>query len=151
MNYTLFFLIASIDSISDETSHQLLRPKESRSQSVKYDQARKSNTNSNKQKAFKPGFRRNQQRQISQRPRKAHSVVLSESGKGDAWEANQNLIASLRSENHYLKSQLKKYREELKTVERQCKIQDARLTKVMTKMMFQGKICELKIRRHFSV
>ncbi|KAL5104198.1 Lebercilin [Taenia crassiceps] len=49
----------------------------------------------------------------------------------EAWQASQNLIASLRSENHLLQSQLKDCRVELRTVQRQCKVQSARLTKAV--------------------
>ncbi|KAL5971830.1 Mucolipin-3, partial [Taenia solium] len=49
----------------------------------------------------------------------------------EAWQASQNLIASLRSENYLLQSQLKDCRVELRTVQRQCKVQSARLTKAV--------------------
>ncbi|CDS43312.1 Lebercilin [Echinococcus multilocularis] len=49
----------------------------------------------------------------------------------EAWQASQNLIGSLRSENHLLQSQLKECRIELRTVQRQCKVQSARLSKVV--------------------
>ncbi|VDM24041.1 unnamed protein product [Hydatigera taeniaeformis] len=49
----------------------------------------------------------------------------------EAWQASQNLIASLRSENHLLQNQLKECRVELRTVQRQCKVQSARLSKAV--------------------
>ncbi|VUZ46644.1 unnamed protein product [Hymenolepis diminuta] len=78
------------------------------------------------------GFHKNQT-QALERQRKIQLALSSELGLGDTWEANQNLIASLKSENHYLKCQLKQCQGELKTVERQCKVQNARLTKTVSK------------------
>ncbi|KAM7540453.1 hypothetical protein Aperf_G00000046206 [Anoplocephala perfoliata] len=55
----------------------------------------------------------------------------SDAGLREAWQASQNVIASLRNENHLLQCQLKNCQEELKTVQRQCKVQNARLTKAI--------------------
>nr|CDS33621.1 Protein C6orf152 [Hymenolepis microstoma] len=85
-----------------------------------------------KSHGYVTGFLKNHH-QIRERQRKVQPALSSESGLGDTWEANQNLIASLRSENHYLKSQLKECQGELKTVQRQCKVQNARLTKAVGK------------------
>ncbi|VDN25164.1 unnamed protein product, partial [Dibothriocephalus latus] len=43
----------------------------------------------------------------------------------EVWEANQCMIAQLRSENEQLKRELKECQLELKTVQRQCKVQGA--------------------------
>ncbi|VDN97364.1 unnamed protein product [Rodentolepis nana] len=85
-----------------------------------------------KSHGYVAGFLKNRQ-QIRERQRKFQPALSSELGLGDTWEVNQNLIASLRSENHYLKSQLKECQGELKTVQRQCKVQNARLTKAVGK------------------
>uniref|UniRef100_A0A5K3EL16 Lebercilin domain-containing protein n=1 Tax=Mesocestoides corti TaxID=53468 RepID=A0A5K3EL16_MESCO len=74
-----------------------------------------------------------QQRRTRQSRKSAPKLKLgnpSEFGL-EAWEISQNLIAQLRSENDQLKRELKNCRVELKTVERQCKVQSARLTKVV--------------------
>uniref|UniRef100_A0A0X3PP55 Uncharacterized protein n=2 Tax=Schistocephalus solidus TaxID=70667 RepID=A0A0X3PP55_SCHSO len=49
----------------------------------------------------------------------------------EVWEANQYMIAQLRSENEQLKRELKECQLELKTVQRQCKVQGVRLTKAV--------------------
>ncbi|KAL7055684.1 hypothetical protein AAHC03_022824 [Spirometra sp. Aus1] len=49
----------------------------------------------------------------------------------EVWEANQCMIAQLRSENEQLKRELKECQLELKTVQRQCKVQGVRLTKAV--------------------
>ncbi len=51
-------------------------------------------------------------------------------GGVEAWEANQLLIAQLRSDNTRLKKELAENQTELRTVTRQCKVQNARLSKV---------------------
>lgn len=48
----------------------------------------------------------------------------------DTWDVNLSLISQLRNENDLLKRELKETKVELRTVERQCKVQSARLTKV---------------------
>ncbi|KAM3175698.1 hypothetical protein ACTXT7_008026 [Hymenolepis weldensis] len=83
------------------------------------------------------GFLKNQP-QALERQRQIQLALSSELGLGDTWEANQNLIASLKSENHYLKCQLKQCQGELKTVQRQCKVQNARLTKVRISAFFDS-------------
>lgn len=74
----------------------------------------------------------------SRRPRRGKQTRFAVSERelvnGDAslqaWQASQNLIGQLRSENSLLQKRLKDCQLELRTVQRECKVQSARLSKV---------------------